>query len=343
MSPASPATAAPREGLALRVSDLAIGYATDGGVTRAVDGASFDVPAGGAVALVGESGSGKTATAHALLRILPESASILRGTIELEGRSILELSEREMRALRGDRISIVFQEPMSALNPVYTVGAQVAEAVRLHRDVSRAEAKRRAVAALRAVGMPAPDDRENDYPHQLSGGMRQRVLLAMALVNEPALLVADEPTTALDATVEAQIMERIAQIRAERRMALLIVSHDLELVAAVADSIVVMLSGRTVEQGPRDRVLDAPSHPYTRALVRCGVAPRFSPLVSRKQRREPLPTIEGSVPDRRLPIVGCVHASRCDEVIERCTREAPPDVPVEGGGTVRCWRRLPEG
>jgi peptide/nickel transport system ATP-binding protein len=323
----------------LSVRDLAVAYATDGGVQHAVDGASFDVPVGGAVALVGESGSGKTATAHALLRILPESASIVRGTVTLEGRRLLDLPEREMRALRGDRIAIVFQEPMSALNPVYTVGAQVAEAVRLHRDVSRAEARRRAIDALRAVGMPAPEDREADYPHQLSGGMRQRVLLAMALVNEPALLVADEPTTALDATVEAQIMERIAAIRAERRMALLLVSHDLELVAAVADSIVVMLAGRTIEQGPRDRVLDAPSHPYTRALVRCGVAPRLAPLVSRKQRREPLPTIDGASPDRRLPIAGCVHAGRCEEEIERCAREPPPDVPVEGGGTVRCWRR----
>jgi len=188
----------------LRVRDLAVSFATDGGVLHAVDGASFDVPAGGAVALVGESGSGKTATAHALMRILPESATILRGSVELEGRSLFDLTERDMRAVRGDRMAIVFQEPMSALNPVYTAGAQIAEAVRLHRDVSRAEAKQRAIAALRAVGMPGPEDREADFPHQLSGGMRQRVLLAMALVNEPALLIADEPTTALDATVEAR-------------------------------------------------------------------------------------------------------------------------------------------
>ena len=329
------------EPLALRVRDLAVTFATDGGAIHAVDGVSFDVPRGAAVAIVGESGSGKTATAHALLRILPESASIDRGSIELEGRSILELPEKEMRALRGDRIAIVFQEPMSALNPGYSVGSQGAEAVRLPHDVSRAEAKRRALAALREAGLPAPEDREGDYPHQLSGGMRQRVLLAMALVNEPAVLVADEPTTALDATVQAQIIDRIAQIRAARGMALLLVSHDLELVGAVADTIVVMLAGRTIEHGPRDRVLDAPSHPYTRALVRCAVPTKLAPLVSRKQRREPLPTIQGSLPDRSRPVPGCVHAGRCPEEIARCATEMPPEVPVDGGGGVRCWMRGP--
>jgi peptide/nickel transport system ATP-binding protein len=321
------------------VRDLSVSFATDGGVLRAVDGASFDVPAGGAVALVGESGCGKTATAHALMRILPEGATIDGGRVLLQGRELLGLPEKEMVSLRGDRIAIVFQEPMSALNPVYTVGAQIAEAVRLHRDVSRAEAKRLAIEAMRAVGLPAPEERHADFPYQLSGGMRQRVLLAMALVNEPALLIADEPTTSLDATVEAQILERIATLRAERGTALLLVSHDLELVAAVVDAIVVMYAGRTIEHGPRDRVLDAPSHPYTQALVRCGVPPRLTPLVSRKQKRDPLPTIEGRPPDRRLPIAGCVYVGRCPEEIPRCAEEAPPEVPVPGGGAARCWRR----
>jgi oligopeptide/dipeptide ABC transporter ATP-binding protein len=169
--------------------------------------------------------------------------------------------------------------------------------------------------------------------------MRQRVLLAMALVNAPSVLVADEPTTALDATVEAQILDRIAMLRAERGMALLLVSHDLELVAAVVDTIVVMYSGRTIEHGPRDRVLDAPSHPYTQALVRCTIPPRPTPLVSRKQRRDPLPTIEGRQPDRRLPVVGCVFVGRCPEEIDRCAEAIPPEVPVPGGGGVRCFRR----
>lgn len=324
---------------ALRVRDLGVTFATDGGEVHAVDGASFTVPAGGAVALVGESGCGKTATAHALLRILPDGARIDRGVAELEGRDLVSLPEPEMRSLRGDRIAIVFQEPMSALNPVYTVGAQVAEAVRLHRDVSRREAKRIAIEALRAVGMPAPEDRERDYPYQLSGGMRQRVLLAMAMVNEPALLVADEPTTSLDATVEAQILERIASLRSARNMALLLVSHDFDLVAAVVDEIVVMYAGRTIETGPRDRVLDAPSHPYTRALLRCAIPHRLPALVSRKQRRDALPTIEGRPPDLRLPVVGCVYEGRCPEADAQCRNETPPDVPVAGGGTVRCLKR----
>jgi peptide/nickel transport system ATP-binding protein len=323
----------------LRVTDLAVTFLTDGGEVRAVDGASFELAAGGAVALVGESGCGKTATAHALLQILPDGARIARGTAELDGRDLVSLPEREMRSLRGDRIAIVFQEPMSALNPVYTVGSQIAEAVRLHRDVSRREAKRLAIEALRAVGMPAPEDRERDYPYQLSGGMRQRVLLAMAMVNEPSVLVADEPTTSLDATVEAQILERIATLRAERHMALLLVSHDFDLVAAVVDEIVVMYAGRTIEAGPRDRVLDAPSHPYTRALLQCAIPRRLPALVSRKQRRDPLPTIEGRPPDLRLPVVGCVYADRCPEADAGCRVETPPDVPVGGGGWVRCLKR----
>lgn len=324
---------------ALQVRDLGVSFLTDGGAVHAVDGASFTIPPGGAVALVGESGCGKTAIAHALLRILPDGASIDCGSIELEGRDLTTLPEREMRRLRGDRIAIVFQEPMGALNPVYTVGAQIAEAVRLHRDVSRREAKRLAIEALRSVGMPAPEDRERDYPYQLSGGMRQRVLLAMAMVNEPAVLVADEPTTSLDATVEAQILERIATLRADRGMALLLVSHDFDLVATVVDEIVVMYAGRTIEAGPRDRVLDAPSHPYTRALLRCGIPQRLPALISRKQRRDPLPTIEGRPPDLRLPVVGCVYAERCPEADAECRQETPQDVAVAGGGTVRCFKR----
>ena len=324
---------------ALQVRDLGVTFLTDGGEVHAVNGATFSVKAGGAVALVGESGCGKTATAHALLRILPDGARIDRGVIELEGRDLASLPEREMRSLRGNRLAIVFQEPMSALNPVYTVGAQIAEAVRLHRDVSRREAKRLAIEALRSVGMPAPEDRERDYPYQLSGGMRQRVLLAMAMVNEPKLLVADEPTTSLDATVEAQILERIAALRAERGMALLLVSHDFDLVAAVVDDIVVMYAGRTIESGPRDRVLDEPSHPYTRALLQCAIPQRLPALVSRKQRRAALPTIEGRPPDLRLPVLGCVYAGRCPEADATCRSETPPDVPVAGGGTVRCFKR----
>jgi oligopeptide/dipeptide ABC transporter ATP-binding protein len=320
----------------LSVRDLSVSFAVEGGALRAVDRVSFDVPAGGAVALVGESGCGKSVTAQSILRLLPEPpARIDGGQILFEGRDLLRLAEPEMRAVRGGRIGMVFQEPMTSLNPVYTAGFQIMEAIRLHQRVSRAEARRRAIVGLERVGFPEPARNVDSYPHELSGGMRQRVLLAIALACGPALLIADEPTTALDATVQAQIMELIATLRDDGKMSLLLIAHDLALVANVADEVVVMYAGVVVERGPARAVLDAPAHPYTRALL-ASIPPRAHR--TRGQRRAKLATIEGTLPDLRAPIAGCPFADRCPEVIDVCRTERPALLPVAGGQTLaRCF------
>jgi oligopeptide/dipeptide ABC transporter ATP-binding protein len=320
----------------LSVRDLSISFAVEGGTLRAVDRVSFDVLAGGAVALVGESGCGKSVTAQSILRLLPEPpARIDGGQILFEGRDLLRLAEPDMRAVRGARIGMVFQEPMTSLNPVYTVGFQITEAIHLHQRVSRAEARRRAIEGLVRVGFPDPQRHVDSYPHELSGGMRQRVLLAIALACGPALLIADEPTTALDATVQAQIMNLIAGLRDDGKMSLLLIAHDLALVANVADEVVVMYAGVVVERGPARAVLDAPAHPYTRALL-ASIPPRTHR--TRGQRRAKLATIEGTLPDLRAPIAGCPFADRCPEVIDVCRTERPALRPVAGGDTLaRCF------
>jgi oligopeptide/dipeptide ABC transporter ATP-binding protein len=320
----------------LSVRDLSISFAVEGGALRAVERVSFDVPAGGAVALVGESGCGKSVTAQTILRLLPEPpARIDGGQILFEGRDLLCLAEPEMRAVRGGRIGMVFQEPMTSLNPVYTVGFQIMEAIHLHQRVSRTEARRRAIEGLVRVGFPEPQRNIESYPHELSGGMRQRVLLAIALACGPALLIADEATTALDATVQAQILELIAGLRDDGKMSLLLIAHDLALVANVADEVVVMYAGIVVERGPARAVLDAPAHPYTRALL-ASIPPRTHR--TRGQRRAKLATIEGTLPDLRAPIAGCPFADRCREVIEVCRTERPALLPVAGGTTfARCF------
>jgi peptide/nickel transport system ATP-binding protein len=315
----------------LSIRDLSISFATDGGALRAVDHVSFDVPAGGTVALVGESGCGKSATAQAILRILPTPpASIDGGEILLGERDLLKLPERAMREIRGGRVGMVFQEPMTSLNPVYTAGFQIMEAIRLHRKVSRGEARRQAIEALGRVGFPEPARHVDSYPHELSGGMRQRVLIAMALSCRPGLLIADEPTTALDATVQAQILDLLQRLREEDGMSLLLVAHDLALVGEIADEIVVLYAGWVVERGPARAVLAAPAHPYTRALL-ASVPPRTHR--TRGVKRAPLPTIEGTLPDLRSPPRGCRFQDRCPEVMERCRVETPELYPVTMGET----------
>jgi oligopeptide/dipeptide ABC transporter ATP-binding protein len=320
----------------LSIRDLSVTFATDGGRLLAVDRVSFDVPRGGTVALVGESGCGKSVTAHSILRLLPSPpARIESGEILLEGRDLLKLPEPEMRAVRGGRIGMVFQEPMTSLNPVYTVGFQIAEAIRLHRDVSRSEARKLAIEGLTRVGFPEPARRIDSYPHELSGGMRQRVLIAIALAVGPALLVADEPTTALDATVQAQILELLAKLREASGLSMLLIAHDLALVSEVADEIVVLYAGVVVERGPAREVLGAPSHPYTRALLR-SLPPRAPRARGQKGRK--LPTIEGSLPDLRSPPAGCRFQDRCADVTARCRVEPPSLVPVRGTGQLaRCF------
>ena len=326
MSPAGPL---------LSIRDLSISFGAEGGPLLAVDRVSLDVAAGRTVALVGESGCGKTATVQAVLRLLPTPpARVDGGEIFLEGRDLLRLPERELREIRGGRVGMVFQEPMTSLDPVYTVGFQIMEAIRLHRRVSRGEARRQAVAGLERVGFPEPERNVDSYPHELSGGMRQRVLIAMALACRPALLIADEPTSALDATVQAQILDLLRRLRDEDGMGLLLVAHDLALVGEIADEIVVLYAGVVVERGPTRQVLEAPAHPYTRALL-ASVPPRTHR--TRGQKRVKLATIEGTLPDLRSPPPGCRFQDRCAEVMDRCRAETPALVPVEGGAEARCF------
>ncbi|WP_437589424.1 oligopeptide/dipeptide ABC transporter ATP-binding protein [Sorangium sp. So ce1000] len=336
--PLSPEEAPPA---LLRVSDLRVSFSADGRVMRALDRVSFAVPRGRTVALVGESGCGKTVTALSVLRLLPEPyASIDGGSIELDGQDLLSLSEREMRAVRGGKIGMVFQEPMTSLNPVYTVSAQIAEAIRLHRPMSRGDGRLYAVNLLRKVGFPEPEVRANSYPHELSGGMRQRVMIAMALAPGPSLLIADEPTTALDATTQAQILDLLERLKAETSMSLLLIAHDLAVVGELADEIVVLYAGVVVEQGPARDVLAAPSHPYTRALLRSIPARGLRPHRVRGERSRRLPTIPGGLPDLRDPPRGCRFHDRCDAVFDRCRAEAPDLYAVPPGAghhAARCF------
>jgi ABC-type dipeptide/oligopeptide/nickel transport system ATPase component len=250
----------------LEIENLNISFATQTGEVAAVREVSFDIPESGTLGLVGESGSGKSATALAVMRLLPPQARV-SGQVKMGGQPLLQLAEEEMRRIRGARISMIFQEPMTALNPVMRAGDQVAEAVLAHHRIGKAEAWRRAVEALREVAIPEPATRARDYPHQLSGGQRQRVMIAMALVNQPQLLIADEPTTALDVTVQAQILELLSDLREKHRLAMLFISHDLGVVSRVADHVAVMYAGEIVEMGPVEKIFAAAAHPYTQGLI----------------------------------------------------------------------------
>ncbi|MEZ4406288.1 MAG: ABC transporter ATP-binding protein [Polyangiales bacterium] len=313
----------------LSVRGLVTEFATDRGPLRAVDDVSFDVAAGETVALVGESGCGKSVTSLSVLRLIQPPGRVVSGRVTFDGRDLLQLSEPEMRKVRGGQIGMIFQEPMSSLNPVYTVGDQIVEALRLHSDRSRAAAWERAVELLGMVGIPSPAERARAYPHQLSGGMRQRVMIAMALSCEPRLLIADEPTTALDVTIQAQILELIASLRDRLGMAVVLITHDLGVVAEYAERVVVMYAGRVVERGPAERVFADPRHPYTRGLLRS--VPSFGPNLGAKR----LPTIRGVVPDLRSLPGGCRFRDRCDDAFEPCPKEEPPLYRVPAPGELR--------
>ena len=300
----------------LAVEDLRTHVHADGGVVRAVDGVSFDVRAGETVCLVGESGSGKTLTCDSVLRLEPEAAE-LSGSVTFDGRDLLAAGEGELRALRGDRLAYVFQNARAALDPVYTVGDQIIEGIRFHRDVDAGTARRRAVDLLRTVGLSRPDRRVDAYPHELSDGMCQRVALAVALAADPDLVVADEPTSALDVTIQARIVELLSELRRERDLALLLVTHDLRVVAALADRVVVLYAGRVMERGPVEAVFERPAHPYTQALFRS-----FGDLGD-----SPDPRVE--VTDEPPPVEGCRFRRECPHAVEAC-REDPPLEPVDG-------------
>jgi oligopeptide/dipeptide ABC transporter ATP-binding protein len=302
-------------GAVLRVRDLAVRFDRGRGVVHAVNGVSFELEAGGALGLVGESGSGKSVTSLAILRLLPRPAARVSGEAWFGGRDLFRLDDREMRGLRGKEISLVPQDPMSGLNPVLTVGEQVAETIRAHEDVRWGEARRRAAELLGAVGIPRPGDQLGRYPHQFSGGMRQRVLIAIALALRPALLIADEPTTALDVTVQAQVLELLRQLTVERGTAILLISHDLGIMARMTRRIAVMYAGYVVESAPTAEVFARPHHPYTVGLLRS--IPRVAGV------GRPLAHIAGAPPEPgRLP-PGCPFAPRCGWALEACWQEMP--------------------
>jgi peptide/nickel transport system ATP-binding protein len=301
----------------LSVSDLRVQFETDRGSLQALAGVDFAVDRGETLCLVGESGSGKTVACEALTRLLGGTATV-SGTAEFDGRDLLTLSDKQLQDVRGDRIAHVFQNPEGALDPVYTVGDQICEAIHIHRDVSTGDARQRAIELLDRVGIPDPATRIDDYPHEFSGGMKQRVVLAMALSTDPDLLIADEPTTAVDVTTQAQLLALLDDLQRERDLAVLFVTHDLGVVSRIADRVVVLYAGKVMERGGVDDVFDAPAHPYTRALL--DSYPR--------QGRAPEP-IGGSLPDPTDPIAGCRFHPRCDHAVEACrTGDHPPDLPV---------------
>ncbi|MHC3438017.1 ABC transporter ATP-binding protein [Natrialbaceae archaeon A-gly3] len=304
----------------LSVRDLRTVFHTDDGTVHAVDGVSFDVREGETVCLVGESGSGKTVTGESITRLLSTPpGEIVGGEVTFDGRTVRELSPEALRNLRGDRIGHVFQNPQGSLNPVYTVGAQIREAIRAHRDCSRADARERAIELLEAVDVSDPSRRIDDYPHELSGGQKQRVAIAMALAGEPDLLIADEPTTALDVTTEAAILEVFQDLQAEFGMAVLFITHDLGVVAEIADRVVVLYAGNVMERASVSDLFDRPAHPYTQALLSC--------LPGRGDSSVP---IGGSVPDPKAPPDGCRFADRCPHAIDDCSGGGqPPLVPVD--------------
>jgi peptide/nickel transport system ATP-binding protein len=324
------AAAAPASGPILQIRDLSIEYRTPRGRVRALDRVNLEVPEGEIVGIVGESGCGKTTLISAINRLLPGNAVITGGTVHYRGEDVLRMSAGELRGLRGAKVAMVFQDPMTSLNPVLTIGRQMIDIQ--HRDPAPvAEKRRRAAAMLRRVGMPDPEQRLDAYPHQFSGGMRQRIAIAMALLMSPGLLVADEPTTALDVTLEAQIVHLLRQLRRELRGSILFISHNLGLIAQLCDRVVVMYAGTVVERGPVRALFHRPGHPYTRALLQC------DPARIDVGGRE-LPTIPGEIPDLAAAPPGCLFAPRCPLVVERCRREMPALRPLGPDHDAACHR-----
>src|SRR5215216_988636 len=316
----------------LEVRNLQTHFPTRGGLVRAVDGVSFHLARGELLGLVGESGCGKSMTALSIMRLIAPPGKIVSGHINFDGTDLLKLSDEEMRQMRGDDIAMIFQDPMTSLNPVFTVGEQISEALRLHRKLSRKQARQATIETMREVAMPDPARRVDDYPHQLSGGMRQRVMIAMALACNPKLLIADEPTTALDVTIQAQILELLDDLRKQRELAVLLITHDLGVVAEVADRVAVMYTGRIVEESPVEELFARPKHPYTEGLLRS--VPKLTEAGVKRAGR--LSTIEGTVPKPTNLPEGCHFAPRCPHRMPRCTEGDLPLYQLEGGVSVRC-------
>jgi peptide/nickel transport system ATP-binding protein len=321
----------------LQLTSLVTEFDTDEGRVRAVDDVSFSVNAGETLGIVGESGCGKSVTAQSIMRLLPQPmGQIVSGEIRFQGHDLATLPLEQMRAIRGAKIGMVFQEPMTALNPVHTIGRQLAEVLLLHKKISKQDALRQSVDMLDKVGIPSPDIRLGEYPHQLSGGMRQRVVIAMALACQPSLLIADEPTTALDVTIQAQILELIKDLQRDMGMAVILITHDLGVIAETSQQVVVMYAGKVAEQGSVYDIFDHPRHPYTQGLL--SSIPRLN-----TEPKSRLAIIPGMVPGLRDLPAGCRFANRCSHRQDSCTVSSPPEEQVDAGHSVSCyrWRDLP--
>jgi oligopeptide/dipeptide ABC transporter ATP-binding protein len=321
----------------LDVSDLHVQFATEDGVVRAVDGVSFELERGKVLGIVGESGSGKSVTAMTLLGLTRDVNTKFEGSVEYKGQNLLEMDEAELRRFRGNEIAMIFQDPMTSLNPVYRIGSQIAEAIHTHEDINKQTARNRAVQLLRQVGIPNPEQRVYDYPHQFSGGMRQRAMIAMALANNPDVLIADEPTTALDVTIQAQIIELIDRLKDDFNSSVILITHDLGVVADIADEIAVMYAGRIVEYGAKRQLFSDPQHPYTWGLL--GSIPRLD-----REKPKKLASISGAPPSLINLPQGCKFRPRCPHAFSRCTEHPPLENRV--GDTPphldRCWLSVDE-
>ncbi|QRF56331.1 ABC transporter ATP-binding protein [Variovorax paradoxus] len=327
----------------LRVQDLHVEFRTRRGQALVLNGVDFELRAGETLCVVGESGCGKSMTALALLRLIPSPPGRIRdGRVLFQGEDLVRATDARMREVRGNRISMIFQEPMTSLNPVFSVGDQIGESLRLHAGLDAQAARERAIEMLRQVGIPAPERRVDEYPHQLSGGMRQRVMIAMALACRPDILIADEPTTALDVTVQAQIFDLLRELQREKGTAILLITHDMGAVAEMADRVMVMYAGRVIEQGSADQVLSAPGHPYTRGLIDC-LPELGSSAAFDDDTREDLAEIPGVVPSIWELGSGCAFRERCRHAMPRCAQEVPPMFALadDGDGTAShgaaCW------
>jgi peptide/nickel transport system ATP-binding protein len=322
----------------LEIDNLQTHFRTPDGINRAVDGVSFHVEAGETLAVVGESGCGKSVTAMSILRLIPEPPGKIAGAIRFNGKNLLDLSEVEMRSIRGNEISMIFQEPMTSLNPVLTVGRQIGETLRLHQGMSAQQAEDRAVEMLKLVGIPEAERRVKEYPHQLSGGMRQRVMIAIALACNPKLLIADEPTTALDVTIQAQILDLMRDLKHRVGAAIVLITHDLGVVAEVAERVVVMYAGRKVEEAKVGPLFRNPRHPYTQGLL--GSVPKLGSSLDGTETR--LQEIPGLVPSLKQKLQGCVFASRCAYATDLCRSVAPGLEEKAPGHIVACHYALKE-
>ena len=319
----------------LQVRGLSVDFSTKSGNVRVLNQLNLDLLSGEALGIVGESGCGKSMTALSIMRLVPvPPGNISAGQILLNGTDVLQLTESEMEDIRGNEISMIFQEPMTSLNPVFTVGTQIAENIRRHQSTSSAQAREKTLQMLEAVGIPAPKLRVSQYPHELSGGMRQRVMIAMALSCQPSVLIADEPTTALDVTIQAQIFELLRRIQEEMGTSVILITHDMSVIAEFADRVAVMYAGRKIEEGLVRDIIDSPRHPYTQGLINCVPVLKEDPGPERVELNE----IPGVVPSMAQLGTGCSFAPRCHKVIDRCYEEVPPEIPVGGKHSASCWR-----